>query len=245
MKFQTIHKPYLYYFSSFWHRIQKTNFSCYNCGEPNSHFSRHCPNLEQQFNRCPECNVVARSPAWHKLFCKNLGFVSTKTGDYEQPLMKYNRCRLIFKNVEQIFCAQSTITGDQHFLLTKFFSLGTNVHFRKVYGSKDVDLDMKFKPTITLSIGRIKSSEPMVSMMLVENQIRLNHYHVIDEHGNVSYSLLGYPRKDKKHDIELKISSKDEVIFFTLCWNNKINANVAMSDTAVTVHGPNVSIPNI
>lgn len=135
--------------------------------------------------------------------------------------------------------------GRENFLLTKFFSVGTNIHFRKIYGSRDVDLDMKFKPVITLSIGRIKSSKPMVSMMLVENQIRVNHYQLIDKDGNVSYSLLSCPRKDEKHDVELKISSDDEVVFFTLCWNNEITANIAMSDTAVTIHGPNVSSPDI
>lgn len=220
-------------------------FYCYNCGEPNNHFSKRCP-YKQEWERCPECKVVTRSKTGHKLFCENINFVSKRIGEYELPNMDFHQCRFLFANATKIYWSQSTATGKQNFQITKFFSIGTNVTFRQIYGANDVILDMKYKPAINISIGRMNASEPMVSIMLVSNQIRLNHYQHIDQHGNVSYSLLSCPRKDIEHDIELKISSEDEVVFFTLCWNKKIKANIAMSDTAATIHGqwdPTINVP--
>lgn len=215
---------------------KKRTFFCYICGQPNDHFSKRCPS-KQEWDRCPECDVVTRSAAGHKLFCANTAFISKRIGAYELPNMDYHQCRLSFANAKKIYCTQSTATGEEDFLITKFFSVGTNVHFRKIYVSDDVTLDMKYKPAINISIGRMNASEPMASIMLVANQIRLNHYHHIDQNGNVSYSLLGRPRKDSVHDINLKIANEEEVVFFTLCWNKNITANIAMTDKSVTIHG--------
>lgn len=211
------------------------NILCYNCGERGNHYSRNCP-LDQEWKRC-RCGNVARSPASHKLSCTNQDFVSKKIGSYELPLMEYHQCRFSFKNVNEIYCAQSTTAGNQNFLITKILSIGTTIHLRKVYGtSNDLVLDVKYKPAITLSIGRM-SSIPMVSIMLAENQIRVNHYQHIDKNGNVSYNLKDCPRKDANHDVVLKMPNKDERILFSLCWNNNITAKFTMSSKASTIHG--------
>lgn len=83
-------------------------------------------------------DVVIKSAAGHKLFCENTEFVSKRIGEYELPNMDHNQCRFSSTNAKKIYCSQSTATGKQNFLITKFFSIGTNVHLRKIYGSNDV-----------------------------------------------------------------------------------------------------------
>lgn len=50
--------------------------SCYNCGSL-THKSAQC-NLAQQFTRCPTCNVVASTPAGHKVWCTSNSFQSVR-----------------------------------------------------------------------------------------------------------------------------------------------------------------------
>lgn len=168
---------------------EKVVFSCYNCGAPNDHISKFCPK-EQQFTRCSDCGNVARNAAGHKITCKQFRFKSKPIGtSYELPLMEFHQCRFTFHNIDQIYCAQSTQSGMQNFLITKFFSIGTNIRLRRIYGSQNIILDMKYKPATTLSIGRIGSSKLMASLLIAENQIRVNHYQHIDNDGIVSFSF--------------------------------------------------------
>lgn len=177
------------------HCIIKASFYCYNCGEPNSHFSKHCQNLGQQFTRCPTCAVVARTAAGHKITCTNTDFVSTKIGDYELPLMEFHSMRFTFKNASQIYCAELTESGLKNFIITKFFSVGTNTHVERVYESNDIVIVVKFKPSFSLSIGRINSIGIIASILCCDGQIRINHYQHIDKLGKVSYSLAAHPKK--------------------------------------------------
>lgn len=215
------------------------DFSCFNCGARN-HFSRNCTALRQQFTRCPSCNNVAKTPAGHKLTCSNLEFKSVKIGEYELPLMDSHHAKFTFKNVESIFVAEKTANGIQNFKIAKFFAIkDTNVKFRRSYvPSNDLIIEMQFKPAISLGFGRLGVvGKPMASIMFAENQVRINHYQHIDRQANVSYNLTANPRKDVSHDIELKLPSGSDVIFFTIEWNRSWTANIAMSSTAFTIGG--------
>lgn len=214
--------------------VKSTQFHCYNCGMENDHFSRACKTIEQQYTRCPECNVVASSPSGHKIACKNGKFVSERIGDYELPFKQKQNIRFTFKNVPQIYCAEATMKGIQNFLITKFSSLGVNIQMRRVYGANELILDVKLKPAVTIGIGRM-NSKTMASLMLCDDHVRVNHYYHIDANGNVSFNLATISKTDQNHDVELKLISKQRVIFFSLQWNEKWKANLAMSDTAVTI----------
>lgn len=220
-------------------------FSCYNCGQKNDNFSKNCPNLDQQWTRCPKCKNVAKTKAAHKITCKDeTGFISKRIGCYELPLMDFHNIRFVFKNIDQIFCAESTSEGAQNFLITKFFSVGTNIQMQRTYGpSNEFILDLKFKPAISMSFGRLNSSSYLASIMLCEDQLRINHYHHIDQHGNVSYSLKTWPRKDSSHDIDLKLTGKAKIVLFSMMWND-IEANIAMDEAAFTIHGSPLSNVN-
>lgn len=215
--------------------IMSKNFSCYNCGQQNNHFSRDCPILEQQFTRCPECNNVAKTAIGHKLACSNSRFVSTKIGAYDLPLMLFHNVTFTFQNVEKIFVAQSTSTGVQNFLISKFFALGTNIRLCRIFGQSGFTLKAKIKPAVSFGLGRVGKVGHMASLMLCDNQVRVNHHQHVDRTGTVSYALTTFPRTDESHDLELKLSSKSNVIFFTLCWNDMWTANIAMSSSAVTI----------
>lgn len=191
-------------------RYELIRYDCYNCGEPNNHFSKRCTKLKQQFERCTECaNVVLKGPSSHKISCTNYRFVSAKIGEYELPFMEFQLIRFTFKNVEDVYCSERTaIDGIETFLITKWFALGTNIQLSRIYGQNDnVILEMKIKPAITLGFGRLEDSKHMASLMLCNNQIRINHYQHIDEHGIVTYALSACPRKDSTHDIEIKLKS--------------------------------------
>lgn len=201
------------------HCIKRAAFFCYNCGSPNDHFSKNCPNLEQQFSRCPMCQVVARTAAGHKITCTNTDFVSTKLGEYELPLMSRHSLRFVFKNVIEIFCAESTEAGLKNFIITKFFSSG-NINIERVYNTDDIIIDVAYKPSISLSVGRIDSTEILASILCCGDQIRINHYQHIDKQGKVTYSLSSHPKKDSSHDIDIKLRSNQEIIFCSLSWND-------------------------
>lgn len=211
------------------------DFICFNCGTKNNHFSRVCP-FDQKFTRCPVkiCGAVAKGPNSHKLECPNLNFVSKKIGEYDLPLAEFQIIRFVFKNTSKIYSVESS----NHFLITKFLSIGTNIRFRRVYTeTNDLILDMKIKPTVTLGIGRTNSNINMASLMFTMDQVRINHYQNVSSNGTVMYNLSSYPKKDEKHDIELKLSNKHPVVFFSINWNNTWKANIAMSNAATTV-GP-------
>lgn len=211
-------------------------FYCFNCGEENSHFSRNCTVLDQQFTRCPECNAVAKTPAGHRVTCSYSHFISTKIGDYELALLSSNRIRFTFENVDQIFCSEANKDGIENFLITKFFSVGNNIQLRRIYGTpKKIILEMKYKPSITISIGRLNSSKQMMSMMCCVDQLRINHYQHINHQGTVTYNLSARPKFDDIHDIVLQVKSEADPILFSLSWNN-VNANVAITESNVTIH---------
>lgn len=213
--------------------IMKPSFYCYNCGEPNSHISKHCP-MDQEFTRCPQCDVVARSAAGHKINCINTKFVSAKIGEYELPLMPFHCFRFMFKNISQIYCAELTASGLQNFMITKFFSVGTNIRVERVYGSDDIIMDVRFKPSFSMSFGRCNSTGIIASILFCEDQIRINHYQHIDKQGKVTYSLSAHPKTDTSHDIDIKLLSEHKVVFCSLLWND-IKANIAMSESGVSI----------
>lgn len=213
----------------------RKSFYCYNCGEENSHFSKNCIVLDQQFTRCPECEAVAKTPTGHRIRCTNSRFVSKKIGSYELPLMKSHRIRLTFKNIDQIFCAELTTDGLQNYLITKFLSVGTNIQLRRIYGSsQEVVIEMKYKPAITMSFGRLNDSKNMASLMFCEDQIRINHYQHINQQGTVTYNLSTQPRKDISHDINLKMKGQNNAIEVSLLWNS-VQANITMTESTVTI----------
>lgn len=76
----------------------------------------------------------------------------------------------------------------------------------------------------------------------VDRHVRVNHYQSINENGIVSYSLNTKPKRDEKHEIELKLESDHEVISFSICWNNVWRASVTMSNDNFTI-GPYID-PN-
>lgn len=209
--------------------------SCFNCGSDDGHYSRVCPE-DQKWTRCPECNNVCRSKTAHKLHCKNLTFISKPIGLYVLPKMEFEQFRLVFTNAKTVYCAENTTAGIQNFLITKFFSIGPNIRVKRVFGGTDVILDIKIKPSVTLSIGRFGFPNHCASFMFAWDQIRINHYQHIDEVGNLSYSLMGKPRKDENHDMDLKILTADEVIFCTMVWKS-ITCKLAMTPNATTIHG--------
>lgn len=217
------------------------SFFCFNCGQRNDHYSRDCSNQPQQFSRCPSCNSVVKTPGGHKPHCTHTDFISIKIGEYELPLLEYNVLRIKFKNIDQILCAQPTINGVMNFHITKFFS-SENIRLRRVYEeSGDTILDIKYKPTINISIGRLNEQNIMCSLYLCEDNFRMNHYYHINKNGNVTYNLSSSLRKDNNHDIDLKLLSKNKVILSTLYWK-KTEANVAMNEAAVSIHGQKILI---
>lgn len=160
---------------------------CYNCGEK-GHVSKLCTRLEQQFERCPACNVVAHSAASHKINCTNIRYVSQKIGSYELPFMEFHTIVFAFINVSAIYCEEKTNNGIENFLITKFISFGTRVKFRRMYSTADYTLHVKIKPSITIGFGRLNMPN-MASFMFCDDQVRINHHQHIDKHGIVSYSL--------------------------------------------------------
>lgn len=120
-----------------------------------------------------------------------------------------------------------------NFLITKFFSIGTNVQIRRLYATKDIVFEIKFKPSITISFGRMNDDKKQISMMCCSDQIRINHYYHIDNQKNVTYNLSSRPRLDDKHDVNFKIASKDFSISLFLLWNDNVEftINVAKSVT--------------
>lgn len=215
------------------YRRQK-KFYCYNCGEKNQHFSRNCPE-EQEYTRCPMCNVVAFSEAGHKLTCQEKEFISTNKGDYELPKKEFQTVRFEFSNIKNIFSAEQTIKGVEYFLVTKFLSIGTNIKLRRIYGSSKLIFEMKMKPAVSLGFGRKGSKNHLASIMFCDDHVRMNHFKTINNNGIVSYGLKTKPKRDDKHDIELKIESEHQVILFSIYWNNTWHANVAMSNEALTI----------
>lgn len=161
--------------------MPRINFNCYNCGQANDHYSKNCPILDQQYVRCPECKNVAKTAAGHKITCKNIRFVSTKIGAYELPLMEFQKVRFTFKNVDEIFCVEEADNGMQTFAITKWYSIGTNIHLRRIYGhTQEIILDIKMKPAVTLGFGRINNSHHIASLMFCQNQVRVNRFQHID-----------------------------------------------------------------
>lgn len=212
------------------------DFHCYNCGEKN-HYSRLCPN-NQEYTRCPDrrCKNVAFGPNSHKINCERQDFVSVKIGTYELPFKEFQNIRFVFQKTSSIYSVEPTATGNQTFLITKFLSLGTNVRIRRTYdNTKDLTIDMKIKPSVTLGIGRKNSTVHMASFMFCDNQVRVNHFQNIGQSGTVSFNLRTRPKKDEKHDIELKLSNNHKVVFFSLEWNNTWQAKFAMSNDTVTI----------
>lgn len=210
-------------------------FHCYNCGQENDHFSKKCPK-QQEWTRCPVCNNVTTTPSGHRIACSNISFKSTQLGLYELPQMDYHYIRLTFQNIEQIHCAEATSSGIQHFLMTKLFSIGPSIRFRRMYGdSSKIIIDMKFKPSVSLGLGLLNETSTMASLKLCHNHIRVNHFHHIDESGNVSFNLSNTSQKDATHDVELKLSSEKQLILFSLEWNKKWIAKVAMNNDMLTI----------
>lgn len=218
-------------------QMKAISFNCYNCGKADDHYSKNCPVLQQQYERCPECKNVAKTPAGHKITCNNVRFISKKIGDYELPFMELHTIKLTFKNLEQIYVAEETNTGVENFSIVKWFSTGSNIQICRTYQNLDeITIEIKLKPAITLGLSRLNESH-MASIMFCTNQIRVNHYQHIDSEGSVSYGLSSQPRKDDKHDLELKLDSNADVIFFSLRWNDAWTANMAMNSAALTI-GP-------
>lgn len=94
---------------------------------------------------------------------------------------------------------------------------------------------MKLKPSISFSLGRLHHKIPMASLFFGHNQVRVNHFYTIDNQGKVQYILMDKQRKDKKHDVDIKFTSTEDVILFNMFWQNQWQANIAMSQTAITV----------
>lgn len=210
------------------------NFVCYNCGQQNDHFSRKCTKLAQQHTRC-RCWNVAFSAVQHKVDCRTPGFVSTKIGAYELPLLEFHNICFKFKNVHQIYSAETTTMGVQNFLIAKFTSIGTNIRIHRRYSEQQLTIEMKIKPAITLAFGRYKENGHMASLMICNDQIRVNHFQHIDKNGVVSYNLTATPKKSEKHDVDLRLESKERVIWFIICWNRLWTANVGMSQHAFSI----------
>lgn len=219
----------------------RADYSCFNCGALNDHFSRSCTALRQQFSRCPACNNVAKSPAGHKLTCSMLDFISERIGAYELPLMESHHVKFTFKEIPSIYVAEETASGVQNFKITTFFAVkDANVKCRRSYEpSNDLIIEMQYKPSISLGFGRVGvvDEKRMASIMFAHNQVRINHYQHIDRQANVSYNLTTDPKMDENHGIELKILSGKQVIFFSMEWNRCWTANIAMSNTALTIGG--------
>lgn len=212
-------------------KVPHDEFKCYNCGELNDHYSRNCP-LDQENTRCPTCHNVAFAASSHKILCKQFKFRSVRIGSYELPLMDYQTLRFTFKNVEQIYCSDKDNEDD---LITKFFSIGTNIKVRRIYTStNETIIDLKVKPTVSVGLGR-KNGGFLASLMLCDNQVRMNHYYHIDSMGNVSFNVKKSPRIDTQHDIAFKLDTPANVILFSLDWNNKWQSNIAMSSNAVSI----------
>lgn len=210
------------------------NFVCYNCGQANDHLSRNCTVLAQQYTRC-RCGNVTHSEVQHRVGCSTPHYVSQKIGSYELPLLEFQNIRFRFKNFEQIFSAETTTLGLKHFLITKFTSIGTNIRVRRIYSEPEVIIDLKIKPAVTLGFGRYKNNGHLASMMLCQDQVRVNHFQHIDKNGAVSYHLAATPKKSEQHDIDLRLLTKERVIWFTMSWNNSWTANIAMSESATTI----------
>lgn len=171
-------------------------------------------------------------------YCYNCSahLISNQIGAYELALKDFHDVRFVIRNAKSISLAEKTKNGIEHFLITKFLSLGTNIKFKRVYdGSKNVILEMKIKPAITVGIGRKYAQGHMVSLMFCDDQVRINHHQAIDRNGVVSYSLRNKPKMDEKHNVELKIDSNQRVVFISLHWNEMWSANIAISNKAVTV----------
>lgn len=215
--------------------VKSVDFTCYNCGMLNNHFSRKCP-FAQQHTRCPECNNVANSPASHKITCSNFKFVSQKIGEYELPLMDVHEIRLTFKNAQHIYCAEKTMDGSRDFLITKFFSADSNVKFRRVFDqTENIIIYIEMKPSVSFGLFR-KNAANMASILFCQNQIRINHFYCIESNGIVTFNIQSAKqKKDEEHDVELKILSSASFIHFILDWNNKWAVNISMSDTNLII----------
>lgn len=220
------------------------NFVCYNCGQANDHISRNCNVLRQQFTRCAECGNVAHSPAQHRIDCSSIQFISMKVGSYELPLLDFHNVCFRFKNVDQIFSAEKTTMGLKHFLITKFTSIGTNIRVCRTYGQSEFIIEVKLKPAITLGLGRYQKKGHMASLMLCNDQVRVNHHQHIDKNGVVSYNLASNPKQNESHDIDLRLVSKERIIWFTICWNKTWTANIAMTEAAFTIGRSNTTNQN-
>lgn len=207
-------------------------FYCYNCGEQNTHFSKNCTRIIQQFTRCPQCNCVAKSPAGHKIACTNSTFISRQIGSYELPLMDSLVLRFIFTNVNRIYCTD----GNADYLITKFFTADANVKFRRIFdGSKNIIIDVKLKPAVNFGIYRRGTNRLLASMLFCSNQIRINHFYHVDAEGNVSYNITSGLRKDGKHDIQLKLDTNAPLVNFRLIWNKRWTADIFMSENDVWI----------
>lgn len=216
--------------------VKSIDFSCYNCGMRNDHLSRDCTKIDQQYTRCPNCGVVARSKTSHKISCPNDSFRSQKIGEYELPFMEMHKIRFTFKNAETIYCAEETVNGKVDFLITKFFSADPNVKFQRVYDeTNNIILDVEFKPSVSFGLYRTNVATNMASILFCENHVRINHCQHIDAQGIVSYNLSSFARMDDQHDIELKIQCKASLLHFWINWNNQWTADIIMSETSVFI----------
>lgn len=191
--------------------------------------------VNQQFTRCPECKNVAKTPSGHRVTCSKSSFVSTKIGAYELPMMEFQKIRFEFQNIDNISCEEKTHIGAENFLITKFFTIGSNIRIRRVYSLPNITIDVKIKPSVSFGFGRSNGTRHMASIMFCADQVRINHFYHIDEEGKVSFSLTSKTRLDENHDVELKLDTMAKSIFFTMVWNDKWKANCAMSENVFTI----------
>lgn len=153
-------------------------------------------------------------------------------GDYDLPLKGFHNIKIVFHNVSKLFCQQN----DSSFIVTKFLSIGTNIKLRRVYATDDLQVDMKIKPAINISFGRTNLSNKMASFMFCDDHVRVNHYYLINKDGIVSYNLKSKFKIDEEHDLDLVMHSADDAILFSIDWNGKFQAEIAMSSKTLIIN---------
>lgn len=164
--------------------------------------------------------------------CSNLSFRSEKIGSYELPFKEFHNIKLVFQNASKLFCQEN----NENFLLTKFLYVGANIKLRRLYRTDGLQVDIKLKPAVNISFGRLDTGDTMASFMFCDDQVRINHFYMIDAEGNVSYNLKSKPKVDENHDVDLVVQCTDEAIVCSIDWNGKWQGQIAMSSKALIIH---------
>lgn len=183
---------------------------CYNCHQITNHIGADCP-MQQMFKRCPSCNVVAKTEAAHKPWCKSKTFLSTYTGESSTVYEVKEVMQLSFKDIDE---KQFVIDNRREIEIgSNPLWLSTIDCFVSKIAHHGLSLaSSRPKKKIVTMVN--KDNKPVVSICFDESVLIVNGRYKIEKNGTISTKWNAANEIFEPHMCQIKVLDHAKTLKF-------------------------------